>query len=233
MRASSGAHVSKLNERQKIMATINVYRTKLKAASRFMAINDTRYYLNGLLIESNELQSRIVATDGHTLFAGYDDAKGDNVGSFAGIMPADTVKAILSWKAPYKTANDAPVIITTPDDPIGEHRAEWCGNVVIFRLVDGKFPDYTRVVPTDVNGAPAFYQPEYLLRCSKAAVDMNTNKLGHFNFKQGGDGSGIAVFSPQSFAVIMPIRNTVADVADVAWARAPLPAPAVDDQAAA
>ena len=210
------------------MATIHVYRNKLKAASRFMANQDIRYYLNGLLIESNPVQSRIVATDGHTLFASRDDAKGDNEGSFVGIMPADTVKTILSWKAPHTSANDAPVVLTTCDDLAGEHRAEWCGNVCVFRLIDGKFPDYARVVPTDVNGAPAFYQPEYLVRCSKAAIDMNTNKLGHFDFKQGGDGSGIAVFSSEAFAVLMPIKTTVADPALIAWAREPLPAPVAE-----
>jgi len=208
------------------MATINIYRNKLKAAARFMAVQDIRYYLNGLLIESNDVQTRIVATDGHTLFASRDDAKGDNVGAFVGIIGADTVKTILAWKAPHKSANDVPVVITTADDLAGEHRAAWCGNVCVFRLIDGKFPDYMRVVPTDVSGAPAFYQPEYLVRCSKAAIDMNTNKLGHFDFKQGGDGSGIAVFSSESFALIMPIRSTVADPADIAWAREPLPAPA-------
>lgn len=210
------------------MATINVYRNKLKAAARFMAVQDIRYYLNGLLIESNPMQTRVIATDGHTLFASRDDAKGDNAGTFTGIMPADTVKAILAWKAPYKSANDTPVVITTADDPAGEHRAAWAGNICVFRLIDGKFPDYARVVPTDVNGAPAFYQPEYLVRCSKAAIDMNTNKLGHFDFKQGGDGSGIAVFSSEAFAVIMPIRNTVADPALIAWAREALPAPVAE-----
>jgi DNA polymerase-3 subunit beta len=215
------------------MATVNIYRTKLKAASRFMAVQDIRYYLNGLLIESNELQSRIVATDGHTLFAGYDDAKGDNVGSFAGIMPADTVKAILSWKAPHKSANDMPVVVTTSDDPAGEHRAAWCGNVCIFRLIEGKFPDYARVVPATIDAGISFFQPDYLLRCTKAAQDLNTSAKGFFAFKCAQDGTGIAVFSPQSFAVIMPIKTTVADVADVAWARAPLPAPAADEQAAA
>ena len=210
------------------MATVNVYRNKLKAAARFMAVQDIRFYLNGVLIESNPVQTRIVATDGHTLFASRDDAKGDNAGTFTGIMPADTVKAILSWKAPYKSANDTPVILTTADDLAGEHRAEWCGNVCVFRLIDGKFPDYARVVPEKVSGEPAFYQPEYLLRCSKAAIDMNTNKLGHFDFKQGGDGSGIAVFSSEAFAVIMPIRNTVADPALIAWAREALPAPVAE-----
>ena len=215
------------------MATVNIYRTKLKAASRFMAVQDVRIALTGVLIESNDIQTRIVATDGHTMFCGYDDAKGDNVGSFAGIMPSDTIKAILSWKAPHKSAADMPVVLTTCDDLAGEHRAEWCGNVVIFRLVDGKFPDYARVVPATIDAGISFFQPEYLLRCTKAAQDLNTSAKGFFAFKCAQDGTGIAVFSPQSFAVIMPIKTTVADVADVAWARAPLPAPAADEQAQA
>jgi len=210
------------------MATVNVYRNKLKAASRFMAVQDIRYYLNGLLIESNPMQSRIVSTDGHTLFASRDDAKGDNEGSFVGIMPADTVKAILAWKAPYKSANDTPVILTTSDDPAGEHRAAWAGNICVFRLIDGKFPDYMRVVPATLDAGISFFQPEYLLRCTKAAIDLNTSAKGMFSFKCAQDGTGIAVFSPQSFAVIMPIKTTAADVADVAWAREPLPAPVAE-----
>ena len=218
------------------MATINIYRNKLKAASRFMAVQDVRYYLNGLLIESNPVQSRIVATDGHTLFASRDDAKGDNEGSFTGIMPADTVKAMLAWKATYKSANDTPVVLTTCDDLAGEHRAAWAGNICVFRLIDGKFPDYARVIPASIDAGISFFQPEYLLRCTKAAQDLNTSAKGMFSFKCAQDGTGIAVFSSESFAVLMPIKTDVADVADVAWAREPLPAPvddAVVEQAAA
>ena len=214
------------------MATIHVYRNKLKAAARFMAVQDIRFYLNGLLIESNPMQSRIVATDGHTLFASRDDAKCDNAGSFTGIMPADTVKAILAWKAPHKSANDTPVVLTTCDDLAGEHRAAWAGNICVFRLIDGKFPDYARVVPATLDAGVSFFQPEYLLRCTKAAIDLNTSAKGMFAFKCAQDGAGVAVFSPQSFAVLMPIKTDVADVADVAWAREPLPAPVVDAVAA-
>jgi len=202
------------------MATVNLYRTKLKAASRFMAINDTRYYLKGLLIESNELQSRIVATDGHTLFAGFDDAKGDNVGSFAGIMPADTVKVILSWKASYKSANDAPVVVTTSDDPLGEHRAEWCGNVVIFRVVEWRYPDYTRVIPQALSGLAGNYDPDYLARAKAAAVDLGMSKKYGINFTQNGDGPALVTFSAQAFAVIMPMRGEPGDIGAAEWARA-------------
>ena len=204
------------------MATVNVYRAKLKAASRFMAVQDVRFYLNGLLIESNDVQTRIVATDGHTLFAGFDDAKGDNVGSFAGIMPADTVKQILAWKAPHKSAADMPVIITTCDDPCGEHRAEWCGNVVIFRLIEGKFPDYTRVIPQAVSGLAGTYNPDYLARCKAAAVDLGApkEKMHGINLTQNGDGAALVTFSPQAFAIIMPMRGEPGDIGAAEWARA-------------
>jgi DNA polymerase III subunit beta len=202
------------------MATVNIYRTKLKAASRFMAIQDVRIGLTGVLIESNDVQTRIVATDGHTMFCGYDDAKGDNVGSFAGILPADTVKAILAWKANYKTANDIPVVVTTSDDPCGEHRAEWCGNVCIFRVVEWRYPDYTRVIPQSVSGLAGNYNPDYLARAKAAAVDLGMSKTYGINLTQNGDKPALVTFSAQAFAVIMPMRGEPGDIGAAEWARA-------------
>jgi DNA polymerase-3 subunit beta len=206
------------------MATIHISRNKLKAAAYFSATKDVRFYLCGVLIESTPLQTRVCATDGHALFCAKDDAKDDNAGTFTGIVPNDTIKQILAWKAPYK---DAAVVITTADDPAGEHRAEWAGNTAVFKLIDGKFPDYARVVPAEVSGEAAYFNPELLMKCKKAVEALGTSKHGMFNFKQGGDGSAIAVFSTESFAVIMPLRGEKADVADVAWAREALSVAAV------
>jgi DNA polymerase-3 subunit beta len=203
------------------MAIIHIARNKLKAAAYFSAAKDIRFYLCGVLIESTPLQTRVVATDGHALFCTKDDAKGDNVDSFVGIVPNDTIKQILAWKAPYKSAADLPVVITTAAD---EQRAEWCGNTAVFKLLDGKFPEYARVVPADVSGEASNFNPELLIRCKKAAEALGSSKFGHFAFKQGGEGSAIAVFSTESFAVVMPLRGEKADVADVAWAREALPA---------
>ena len=203
------------------MATIHISRNKLKAAAIFAAAKDVRYYLCGILIESTPIQTRICATDGHALFCAKDDAKDDNAGTFTGIVPNDTIKQILSWKAPYK---DAAVVITTNDDPAGEHRAEWAGNTAVFKLIDGKFPEYARVVPTDVSGEASHFNPELLMKCKKAAEALGTSSKGFYAFKQGGEGSAIAVFSSEAFAVIMPMRGEKADVADVAWAREALPA---------
>ena len=197
---------------------IHISRDKLKAAALFAATKDVRYYLCGVLIESTPLQTRIVATDGHALFVAKDDAKDDNEGTFTGIMPNDTVKQILSWKGPYK---NSPVIITTGEE---EHRAEWGGNTAVFKLLDGTFPTYARVVPEKVSGDAAHIDPELLMKCKTAAKTLGTSAKGYFAFQQGGDGSAIAVFSSEAFAVVMPMRGVTADVADVAWAREAVPA---------
>ena len=200
---------------------IHISRDKLKAAALFAATKDVRYYLCGVLIESTPLQTRIIATDGHALFCSKDDAKDDNEGTFTGIMPNDTVKQILAWKAPYK---GAAVVITTADDPAGEHRAECAGNTAVFKLIDAKFPEYARVVPEKVSGDASHIDPELLMKCKTAAKTLGTSSKGYFAFKQGGDGSAIAVFSSEAFAVIMPMRGDKADAVDVAWAREAVPA---------
>mgnify|MGYP003654824904 FL=1 len=207
------------------MATIHISRNKLKAAAIFAAAKDVRYYLCGILIESTPMQTRVCATDGHALFCAKDDAKGDNAGAFTGIVPNDTIKQILSWKASHKT--EVPVIFTTNDDPAGEHRAEWAGNTAVFKLIDAKFPEYARVVPAEVSGEASHLNPELLMKCKKAAEALSTSSKGFYAFKQGGDNSAIAVFSSEAFAVIMPMRGEKADVADVAWAREALPVAAV------
>jgi DNA polymerase III subunit beta len=215
------------------MATIQIQRSTIKAASHFMAQKDIRYYLNGILIESSPVETRACATDGHAMLLRQEDRKDDNAGSARIILPADTVAMILKWKAPFKSAADMPVTITVPDDPKAEHRAEWCGQIAVFRPVEGNFPDYQRVIPQSLSGEAAHFNPELLMRCQKAAVDLGTSKAGYFAFTQNGGSAAVATFSPQAFAIVMPMRGEKADAADTSWARNPVAAPAPTLQAVA
>ena len=205
------------------MSVIYISHDKLKAAAYFSPVKDERYYLNGILIDSTPIQTRVVATDGRALFCAKEDAKGNNVDNFVGIVPIATIKQILSWKAQSKGGlATMRVVITTRDDPAEEHRAEWAGNVAIFKLIDGTFPPYRRIVPTDVSGEASNYDPELLMRCKKAAEALG-RKAGLYDFKQGGNSPAIAVFSSEAFAVVMPMRGEQADVAKIAWGREALP----------
>ena len=199
---------------------ITINRNALKAVSRFAAVKDIRYYLQGVLIESNPLETRLAATDGHTLAVHRADAKGDNEGSWTGILPLDAVTTLLKMKPTHKTLKDAPITVTVSDE--GEIRCDWVGQSIICRAVDGKFPDYRRVIPEALDGLPCWINPDYLARIVDAAKDVGVG----FTFGFGGTGSSLAQIGSDMVAVVMPMRNDLTtDAFIAAWAKDALPHP--------
>jgi DNA polymerase-3 subunit beta len=105
-----------------------------------MAQQDIRYYLNGLLmvVEGGEL--KLVATDGHRLaFASL---------ALEASLPRQ--EAIV----PRKTVVELTKLLADSDEEV---KIELAGSQASFafgaidlvsKLIDGKFPDYTRVIPT-------------------------------------------------------------------------------------
>jgi len=104
-----------------------------------MAQQDIRYYLNGLLLVVDGLEMRLVATDGHRL-AYVSEGLEQSVAQAEAILPR-------------KTVHELTRLLGDNDDPL---EISLGGNQVIFRfggielvskLIDGKFPDFERVVP--------------------------------------------------------------------------------------
>jgi DNA polymerase-3 subunit beta len=105
-----------------------------------MAQQDIRYYLNGLLMVVEDRRLKLVATDGHRLaFASL---------ALEAELPRQEVIV------PRKTVLELAKLLAESDEPV---RAEISpaqaafafGSVeLVSKLVDGKFPDYTRVIPT-------------------------------------------------------------------------------------
>jgi DNA polymerase III subunit beta len=105
-----------------------------------MAQQDIRYYLNGLLMVVEEKQLKLVATDGHRLaFASL---------KLATDLPRQEVIV------PRKTVLELSKLLADSDDEvrieISPSQAAFSFGTVelVSKLVDGKFPDYTRVIPT-------------------------------------------------------------------------------------
>jgi len=202
---------------------ITIDRNALKAVSRFAAIKDIRYYLQGVLIESTPLQTRLAATCGHSLAVHRADAKGDNEGSWTGILPLDAVNTLLKMKPSHKTLKDAPITVTVSDE--GEIRCDWVGQSIITRAVDGKFPDYRRVIPEALDGQPCWINPDYLSRIVDASKDIGAG----FTFGFNGTGSNLAHIGQDMVAVVMPMRlELTTDATRAAWAKDALPVPAED-----
>lgn len=108
-----------------------------------MAQQDVRYYLNGMLFELNDdAQLKAVATDGHRLALSHAEISkiGDvNRGSQA-IVPR---KGVLELARLFGDA-DGGIEITLGNNYI---QAKTQNLSFTSKLVDGKFPDYARVIP--------------------------------------------------------------------------------------
>jgi DNA polymerase-3 subunit beta len=107
-----------------------------------MAQQDIRYYLNGLLmlIEGGEL--RVVATDGHRLAYAARKVESEGLGRQEVILPRKTILELARLLAD----TDEPVEIELAGN---QARFSFGTVVLVSKLVDGKFPDYTRVIPTN------------------------------------------------------------------------------------
>ncbi|MGE8453649.1 MAG: DNA polymerase III subunit beta, partial [Pseudomonadales bacterium] len=124
--------------------TFNLPQAKLRRlierTSFAMAQQDVRYYLNGMLLEVQSGLLRAVATDGHRLAMCSMEATIQQDGKHQVIVPR---KGILEL-ARLLTEQDAEVSIV-----LGQHhiRANTGEFTFTSKLVDGKFPDYERVLP--------------------------------------------------------------------------------------
>ena len=105
-----------------------------------MAQQDIRYYLNGLLMIVEDRHLKVVATDGHRL-------------AYVS-MELDVQLPRQEVIVPRKTVLELAKLLGDGEDPVrielsSTQAAFSFGTVdVVSKLVDGKFPDYTRVIPT-------------------------------------------------------------------------------------
>ncbi len=106
-----------------------------------MAQQDIRYYLNGLLFITEGDTVRVVATDGHRLALCETTIEGANLSRQDVIIPRKTVLELQRLLGD----NDDEVAIDIANNQI---RFEFGQVTMLSKLVEGKFPDYQRVVPT-------------------------------------------------------------------------------------
>lgn len=104
-----------------------------------MAQQDVRYYLNGMLFEVTNSGLRTVATDGHRLATCRVEIAGPDTAQQI-ILPR---KGVLELA---KLLNDAEasVSLALSSNHLRAHTENF---TFTSKLVDGKFPDYTRVIP--------------------------------------------------------------------------------------
>jgi DNA polymerase-3 subunit beta len=135
-----------------------------------MAQQDIRYYLNGMLLVADQGSLQAVATDGHRL-------------SWASLAVAGDFQrqeVIL----PRKTVLELGKLLADTDDPVTidilatQVRFRFGSVELVSKVVDGKFPDYNRVIPTGHTKEIVLSRPELLATLQRAAILSNEKFRG-------------------------------------------------------
>lgn len=127
----------------KLQIEQGVLRRLLSSVQYAMAQQDIRYYLNGVLLVADGNVIKLIATDGHRLAFVSEELKDNH----------KKQEVILS----RKTVNELLKLLTDSEDKVYLELAEkqvrisFADIVLTSKVIDGKFPDYNRVIPNHSN----------------------------------------------------------------------------------
>lgn len=205
----------------KIQISTNIF----IAASLFRGIEDVRYYINGLYLETGINGARLVATDGHQLA----------VTKIDGEFPVASITIPGSLAHAVKAKAKSPKFITLEFAEGGQQFADQDNAKIVFtprditltfgdttttaNELEGRFPDYRRVVPREVDSTLAQYDPRLVSRIDKACT-----LLGYKFFvgiAPNGNSSGLSVIDDSFLVVTMPFKATP-NTTSPSWVQAPL-----------
>jgi DNA polymerase-3 subunit beta len=140
----------------------------LNQVSFSMAVHDIRYYLNGILFVAEGKQLSLVATDGHRL--AYASALLDvEVPRQEVILPRKTVLEM------QRLLNDKEGAI---EMQFANNQAKFSfeGMEFVTKLVEGKFPDYNRVIPKNHKNSVTMGRTS-LLACLQRTAILTSEKF--------------------------------------------------------
>jgi DNA polymerase-3 subunit beta len=127
-----------------------------------MAVHDIRYYLNGILFVAEGKTLTLVATDGHRLALAQATLDVE--------IPKQEV--IL----PRKTVLELQRLLKDEDTPIemrfagNQAKFAFAGMEFVTKLVEGKFPDYNRVIPKNHRNHVTLGRAALLASLQRAAI---------------------------------------------------------------
>jgi DNA polymerase-3 subunit beta len=150
LRAADFPTVEEIAAKQSLSVTRKDLRALIDKTHFSMAQQDVRYYLNGLLLETERKKLRAVATDGHRLALSEVDLDAAATRDEQVIVPR---KGVLELNRLLD--GDGTVSIALGTNHV---RVQIDGIRLTSKLIDGRFPEYARVIPS---------QPRNVMTASK------------------------------------------------------------------
>ena len=127
-----------------------------------MAVHDIRYYLNGILFVAEGRSLTLVATDGHRLALAQATLETD-IPKQEVILPRKTVLEL------QRLLKDDDTTIEMRFAP-NQAKFSFAGMEFVTKLVEGKFPDYNRVIPKNHKNKVTLGRGPLLQSLQRAAI---------------------------------------------------------------
>jgi len=162
--------IEDINAGQSLALPQETLRRLLDKTHFSMAQQDVRYYLNGLLLETRKQYLRAVATDGHRLALCQVEVPGGKLPEQQVIVPRKGVLELQRLMTGEGTLN-----LELGSNHI---RIQLDGIRFTSKLIDGRFPEYERVIPQDTSNALAADRLLFRAALQRTAILSNEKYRG-------------------------------------------------------
>jgi DNA polymerase-3 subunit beta len=146
-----------------------------------MAVHDIRYYLNGILFIAEGKTLTLVATDGHRLALAQSPLDTEVPARQEVILPRKTVlelQRLLKADAQQVTADQgqgagqegSAAALIEMKFAHNQAKFSFSGMEFVTKLVEGKFPDYNRVIPKNHKNSVTLGRAPLLASLQRAAI---------------------------------------------------------------
>ncbi len=133
-----------------------------------MAVHDIRYYLNGILFVAEGKTLTLVATDGHRLALAQAQLEHEMPKQEV-ILPRKTVLELMRLLRDTKAEGEEQAPIEMRFAP-NQAKFSFSGLEFVTKLVEGKFPDYNRVIPKNHKNKITLGRTTLLASLQRAAI---------------------------------------------------------------
>ncbi len=133
-----------------------------------MAVHDIRYYLNGILFVAEGKTLTLVATDGHRLALAQAELEHEMPKQEV-ILPRKTVLELMRLLRDTKSESEEKAPIEMRFAP-NQAKFSFSGLEFMTKLVEGKFPDYNRVIPKNHKNKIILGRTTLLASLQRAAI---------------------------------------------------------------
>jgi len=142
------------------------FKRLIQSVSASMAVKDTRTQLNGLFFEVQGGTLTLVASDGMRLSANAITMDSPDI---ARIIPRNTVMRLVK----ALTTGEMTISFSASNISFAIN-----GNEIVSKIIDAKFPDYRRVIPSNHNQSIAISKDNLINSCKRVAIPANDKFRG-------------------------------------------------------